>query len=128
MSHITSPAKHIFPSVYNLQMPTAASLSTRRRPVIDLSQDTLQGHPGRSDSVRTFVYSEPLPISEFYSKLTSESSTCSTLVDNVVSAVLVWLALIELISSQEASMPVYLGDEHVMMHLDYMLVGQSSPT
>jgi len=89
MSPITSPAKHIFPSVYNLQMPTAASLSTRRRPVIDLSQNTLQGYPGRSDSVRAFVYSEPLPISEFYSKLTSESSTCSTLVDNVVSAVLV---------------------------------------
>ena len=128
MSPITSTTKHIFPSVYALQMPTAASLSTRRRPVIDLSQDALQGHPSRSDSVCTFVYSEPLPTSEFYSKLTSESSTCSTLVDNVVSAVLVRLAFIEPISSQEASMPVYLGDEHVMMHLDYMLVGQSSPT
>lgn len=69
MSPITSPTKHIFPSVYALQMPTSASLSTRRRPAIDLSQDTLQGHPSRSDSVRTFVYSEPLPSSNFYSSL-----------------------------------------------------------
>lgn len=69
MSPITSPAKHIFPSVYTLQMPTATSLSTRRRPEIDLSQDTLQGHPSRSDSVRTFVYSESLPTSESYSSL-----------------------------------------------------------
>lgn len=72
MTPMTSPAKHIFPSVYTLQMPTAVSLSTRRWPVIDLSQGTLQAHSSRSDSVRTFVYSvysEPLPTSESYSSL-----------------------------------------------------------
>jgi hypothetical protein len=28
-------------------------------------------------------------------------------------------------SAQEVSMPSYLDDEHVMMQLDYMLVGRS---
>jgi hypothetical protein len=57
------------------------------------------------------------------SKLSSNTSTSSTLVDNAVRAILLRFVFIEPISAQEASMPVYLGDEHVMMQLDYMLVG-----
>ncbi|KAH9964558.1 hypothetical protein BC827DRAFT_1265828 [Russula dissimulans] len=89
MPSVRSHTKHIVPSPHFPRVPTAPSLSARRRPVIDVSPVALQGHynaPYRADSV------------------SSESSNCSTLVDNA-----------------DVSIPVYLGDEHVMMQLDYIL-------
>ena len=91
MSSIGSPAKHFFPPPYSLQVSTPASQSARRRPVIDVNQGTFQDHPrvhSRFDSVRTFVSTGLPSPSESHPKLSSESSTCSTLVDNAVRAIL----------------------------------------
>jgi hypothetical protein len=125
MPSVSSHAKHIFPSPPSPQMSTAASLSARRRLVVDVSQVASQRNtsvPNRADSVRAILYTA-LHQRLILSKLSSNTSTSSTLVDNAVRAILLRSVFIEQISAQEASMPVYLGDEHVMMQLNYMLVG-----
>lgn len=86
-----SHGKHIFPSSPSPQVSTTASPSARRRLVVDVNVS--QRTPQRNPSVHNRADS-----------LSSNTSTSSTLVDNA-----------------EASMPVYLGDEHVMMQLNYML-------
>jgi hypothetical protein len=68
-------------------------------------------------------YAQALHQRLILSKLSSNTSTSSTLVDNAVRVILLRFVFIEPILAQEASMPVYLGDEHVMMQLNYMLVG-----
>ena len=67
-------------------------------------------------------YTQALHRRLILSKLSSNTSTSSTLVDNAVRAILLRFVFIESIFAQEVAMPVYLGDEHVMMQLDYMLV------
>lgn len=69
-------------------------------------------------------YTQALHQRLILSKLSSNTSTSSTLVDNAVRAISTTICVFhEPIFAQEASMPVYLGDEHVMMQLNYMLVG-----
>ena len=125
MPTISSHAKHIFPSPPSHHVSPTTSLSARRRLVVDVSQGILQRNPAapnRADSVCT-IFIQALHQSLILSKLSSNTSTSSTLVDNAVRTTPLQFVFIEPISAQEASMPVYLGDEHVMMHLDYMLVG-----
>ena len=125
MPSVRSHARHIFPSPPSPQVSTATPLSARRRPVVDISQGASQRNlsaPNRADSVRTILYTA-LHRRLILSKLSSNTSTSSTLVDNAVRAILLLSVFIEQIPAQEAPMPVYLGDEHVMMQLNYMLVG-----
>ena len=66
MPPVGSQTKHIFPSC-SPQVSTAASLSARRPLAVDVSQGTLQSHnsaPNRADSVRTFVYTGLLSVSD----------------------------------------------------------------
>ena len=61
MPSASSHAKHIFPSPPSPQVSTVASLSARRRLVVDVnvSQGTLQrdpSAPNRADSVRNILY------------------------------------------------------------------------
>jgi hypothetical protein len=87
MPSVSSHTKHIFPAC-SPQVSTA-SLSARRQLAVDVSQGTLQRHPSapsRADSVRTFIYTA-LHRRLIPSKVSSDSSSCSTLVDNVVRAI-----------------------------------------
>ncbi|KAH9046423.1 hypothetical protein EDB84DRAFT_1558297 [Lactarius hengduanensis] len=106
MPFVRPYATPTFHSNHLAQVQTTAPASARRLPVIDVNLGALQRHhraPSRADSV------------------SSESSTSSTLVDCAVGADPPRPLFTGLTIVQEASMPIYLDDEHVMMHLDYML-------
>ncbi len=90
MSSVSSHAKHIFPSPPSPQVSTVASLSARRRLVVDVSRvlERNPSPPNRADSVCTFQSQALHQRRLILSKLSSNTSTSSTLVDNAVRAIL----------------------------------------
>ena len=129
MPFVRPYATPTFHSNHLAQVQTTVSVSARRRPVIEVNLGALQRHPrapSRADSVSTLIFTGSLLASQFHAKLSSETSTSSTLVDGAVRADSLRPLLIALIIMQEAPMPNPFDDEHVMMHLDYMLVSRSA--
>jgi hypothetical protein len=97
MPSVSPHAKHIFPSPPSPQVSAAASLSARRRLVVDVTQGALQRNSSahnRADSVRVIPYTT-LHQRLILSKLSSNTSTSSTLVDNAVRAILLRSVFIE---------------------------------
>jgi hypothetical protein len=129
MPFVRPYATPTFHSNHLAQVQTTGSASARRLPVIDVNLGALQRHPrapSRADSVSTLIFTGLPPASQSHTKVSSETSTSSTLVDGAVRVDSPRPLFTTLMIVQEASMPIYLDGEHVMMHLDYMLVSRSA--
>ena len=87
MPFVRPYATPTFHSNHLAQVQTTGTVSARRLPVIDVNLGALLRHPrapSRADSVSTLIFTSSLPASQSYTKVSSGTSTSSTLVDGAV--------------------------------------------